>query len=144
VAASAATSIGIFRIRLPLSQYSPDSLSIRLSQAKTIAVRGTIAAKTSFPDSASSQFFINLDDNLQFDRAPNDPGNLSGYAVFGRVIGGMAGVDAIAMVQLGGGVGPPLPAARPRSGRRSRSMRGFMVAPRVAWRRPSYTTEQQR
>src|SRR5258708_18885642 len=70
-------------------------------------IRGTIAmARTGFPDSASSQFFINLDDNLQLDRAPNDPGNLSGYAVFGRVINGMAVVDAIAMVQLGGGIGP--------------------------------------
>ena len=78
-------------------------------------IRGTIAmARTSFPDSASSQFFINLDDNLQFDRAPNDPGNLSGYAVFGRVIDGMAVVDAIAMVQLGGGVGP-IPEASPRT-----------------------------
>ena len=37
-------------------------------------IRGTIAmARTSVPDSAGSQFFINLDDNLQFDRAPNDP-----------------------------------------------------------------------
>src|SRR5580765_6840741 len=33
-------------------------------------IRGTIAmARTNVPDSASSQFFINLDDNLQFDRA---------------------------------------------------------------------------
>jgi peptidyl-prolyl cis-trans isomerase A (cyclophilin A) len=56
--------------------------------------RGTIAmARTDFPDSATSQFFINVVDNL-----PLDPGKYtaSGYAVFGHVIAGMDVVDRIA------------------------------------------------
>jgi peptidyl-prolyl cis-trans isomerase A (cyclophilin A) len=78
-------------------------------------VRGTIAmARTNFPDSARSQFFINLEDNPELDRAPNDPGNLTGYAVFGRVIEGMTVIDSIAMVQLGGTLGP-IPQASPKT-----------------------------
>jgi cyclophilin family peptidyl-prolyl cis-trans isomerase len=52
-------------------------------------------ARTSQPDSATSQFFINVVDNpfLDFD-GPNKPG----YAVFGRVIEGMDVVDRIATV----------------------------------------------
>jgi len=58
-------------------------------------VRGTIAmARTSLPDSATSQFFINTVDNLYL-----DPGNgEAGYAVFGRVIEGMDVVEAIEAV----------------------------------------------
>jgi len=78
-------------------------------------VRGTIAmARTNFPNSARSQFFINLQDNSQLDRAPNDRSNLTGYTVFGHVIDGMAVIDAIAMVQLGGTLGP-IPEASPRT-----------------------------
>jgi len=58
--------------------------------------RGTIAmARTSQPNSATSQFFINQVDNpfLDFD-GPNKPG----YAVFGRVLEGMDVVDRIATV----------------------------------------------
>lgn len=78
-------------------------------------VRGTLSmARTSSPDSARSQFFINLEDNAQLDPAPNDPGNQTGYTVFGRVIDGMAVIDAIAMVQLGGTLGP-MPQASPRT-----------------------------
>jgi peptidyl-prolyl cis-trans isomerase A (cyclophilin A) len=54
---------------------------------------GTIAmARTSVPDSASSQFFINLVDNTGLDR-PKPDGH--GYAVFGKVISGMEVVTAI-------------------------------------------------
>lgn len=57
---------------------------------------GTIAmARTSDPDSAASQFFINLRDNLNLDWTPSNPG----YAVFGEVIDGMATVEAIAFQQ---------------------------------------------
>jgi cyclophilin family peptidyl-prolyl cis-trans isomerase len=46
-------------------------------------LRGTLAmAKTSDPDSATSQFFINLDDNLFLD----DPSNSGGFTVFGEVL----------------------------------------------------------
>jgi len=56
--------------------------------------RGTIAmARTSNPDSATCQFFINLVDNKGLD-APNPDGH--GYAVFGKVTKGMDVVDAIA------------------------------------------------
>ena len=58
--------------------------------------RGTIAmARTSAPDSASSQFFINHKDNAMLDY-PSPDGN--GYAVFGKVVEGMDNVDAIAAV----------------------------------------------
>lgn len=58
-------------------------------------VRGTIAmARTSDPDSATAQFFINTVDNSMLDyRAPTASG--WGYTVFGRVVNGMDVVDAI-------------------------------------------------
>ncbi len=58
--------------------------------------RGTLAmARTSSPDSATSQFFINLADNDFLDyRDQYNPG----YTVFGRVVEGMGAVDAIAGV----------------------------------------------
>ena len=63
--------------------------------------RGTIAmARTSDPNSATSQFFINLVDNnfLNF-RSPDVHGY--GYAVFGKVTEGMDVVDKIATVPTG-------------------------------------------
>jgi peptidyl-prolyl cis-trans isomerase A (cyclophilin A) len=58
--------------------------------------RGTIAmARTSVPDSATSQFFINVVDNPRLDY-PNPDGH--GYAVFGRVVAGMDVVDRIRAV----------------------------------------------
>jgi peptidylprolyl isomerase len=53
-------------------------------------VRGSMAmAKTSEPNSATSQFYINLVDNVRLD---------SNYSVFGRVVAGMNIVDAIGNV----------------------------------------------
>lgn len=61
-------------------------------------VRGTLAmARTAQVDSATSQFFINLRDNSFLDHGGRD----FGYAVFGRVTGGMDVVDAIAAVPTG-------------------------------------------
>ena len=58
--------------------------------------RGTIAmARTSIVDSATSQFFINLSNNVLLDHGVRD----YGYAVFGKVIAGMETVDAIAGVK---------------------------------------------
>ncbi|TVQ51880.1 MAG: hypothetical protein EA377_11410, partial [Phycisphaerales bacterium] len=55
--------------------------------------RGTLAmARTSDPDSATSQFYINVTDNPPLDRPM--AGNAA-YAVFGRVIHGMDVVDEI-------------------------------------------------
>lgn len=57
--------------------------------------RGTIAmARTATKDSATSQFFINVKDNLFLNHGERD----FGYAVFGRVIDGMDVADAIANV----------------------------------------------
>jgi len=68
----------------------------------------TIAmARTSDPDSATAQFFINVKDNesLNF---PNSMGN--GYTVFGKVISGTQTIDAIRKV-------PTMVAPAPRMGR---------------------------
>jgi peptidyl-prolyl cis-trans isomerase A (cyclophilin A) len=63
-------------------------------------VRGTIAmARTSDPNSATSQFFINVKDNQRLDQANAPDGN--GYAVFGKVVSGMEVVDKIKAVPVG-------------------------------------------
>jgi peptidyl-prolyl cis-trans isomerase A (cyclophilin A) len=60
-------------------------------------VRGSIAmARTGDPNSATSQFFINVQDNPRLDAANARDGN--GYAVFGKVISGMDVVDKIRVV----------------------------------------------
>jgi peptidyl-prolyl cis-trans isomerase A (cyclophilin A) len=60
---------------------------------------GTIAmARTADPNSATSQFFINVRDNVALD-APNPDGH--GYAVFGKVVSGMDVVTKIKAVQTG-------------------------------------------
>ena len=70
----------------------------------------TIAmARTSDPDSATSQFFINVKDNAALDY-PNAMGN--GYTVFGKVISGTQTIDAIRKV-------PTMVAPAPRMGRMS-------------------------
>ncbi len=62
-------------------------------------VRGTIAmARTNVPDSATSQFFINVKDNPNLDY-PSFDGH--GYAVFGQVTRGMDVVDKIRAVKTG-------------------------------------------
>jgi peptidyl-prolyl cis-trans isomerase A (cyclophilin A) len=68
----------------------------------------TIAmARTSDPDSATAQFFINVKDNPGLD-FPNAMGN--GYTVFGKVISGNQTIDAIRKV-------PTMVAPAPRMGR---------------------------
>lgn len=58
-------------------------------------MRGTIAmARTNAPDSATSQFFINVVDNAALDQ----PRGGAAYAVFGKVVAGMNAVDAIKVV----------------------------------------------
>lgn len=62
--------------------------------------RGTIAmARTSDPNSATAQFFINVKDNGFLNAAQSNDGN--GYAVFGKVVAGMDVVDKIRVVQTG-------------------------------------------
>lgn len=68
------------------------------SQSKNRNKRGTIAmARTSDPDSATSQFFINLKDNERLDWDKARDGH--GYCVFGKVIDGMDVVDEIGSVE---------------------------------------------
>ena len=68
----------------------------------------TIAmARTSDPDSATAQFFINVKDNDALNY-PNAMGN--GYTVFGKVISGTQTIDAIRKV-------PTMVAPAPRMGR---------------------------
>jgi peptidyl-prolyl cis-trans isomerase B (cyclophilin B) len=63
--------------------------------------RGTLAmARTDKADSATSQFFINVEDNSKLDRV-NDPQRV-GYAVFGRVLEGMDVADEIKFAKRDG------------------------------------------
>jgi peptidyl-prolyl cis-trans isomerase B (cyclophilin B) len=59
---------------------------------------GTIAmARTSDPNSATAQFFINVNDNASLNYTTSNPG----YAVFGSVTKGMDVVNKIKMVRTG-------------------------------------------
>jgi peptidyl-prolyl cis-trans isomerase A (cyclophilin A) len=69
-------------------------------------VRGTISmARTSDPDSATSQFFLNFVDNSA---GKLDPGGFSpdGYAVFGKITKGLDVLDKMEAL-AGPGDGPP-------------------------------------
>jgi cyclophilin family peptidyl-prolyl cis-trans isomerase len=62
--------------------------------------RGTVAmARTPKPDSATSQFFINVKGNDFLDK--ENARDMVGYCVFGRVIEGMDVVDKIRKVKTG-------------------------------------------
>ena len=77
--------------KAPIKNESPNGLS---------NVRGTIAmARTDRPDSATSQFFINVVDNAFLDKA--NARDKVGYCVFGKVIEGMDVVDKIRKVKTG-------------------------------------------
>lgn len=59
-------------------------------------LRGTIAmARTQDPDSATSQFFVNVSDNDFLNAGVRGPG----YTVFGKVTDGMGVIDRIASMQ---------------------------------------------
>lgn len=62
-------------------------------------LRGTVAmARTSVPDSATSEFYVNLVDNTFLDyRSAASPG----YAVFGKVVQGLNVIDAMATQPTG-------------------------------------------
>ncbi len=60
--------------------------------------RGTLsAARTADPDSATSQFYVNLENNATL----NASGSRAGYTVFGRVTDGMEVMDNIAALPTG-------------------------------------------
>ena len=73
-------------------------------------VAGTLAmARTSEPNSASSQFFINVKDNDFLNPSVGNPG----YTVFGKVIQGMDVVNKIKAVPTGSG--GPFPSDVPKT-----------------------------
>jgi len=75
--------------------------------------RGTIAmARTSDPQSATAQFFINYADNAFLDyKSPTPQG--WGYAVFGEIVQGMDVVDKMATIPTG--LGGPMPTDVPQT-----------------------------
>ncbi len=86
--------------------YLPDHQTLRptnppiVNEAKADVKneKGTLSmARTSAPNSATSQFFINLVDNSALDKTANS----AGYAVFGKVISGMDTVEAMTKVEPG-------------------------------------------
>ena len=65
-------------------------------------LRGTLAmARTNDPQSATAQFFINVEANPALDHTGKDHSRAWGYAVFGAVVDGMNVVDDIRFVPTG-------------------------------------------
>jgi len=83
-----------------LVKKTEQSAPIELESNKGLSnVRGSLAmARTNLPNSATSEFYINLVNNVSLDykNAANP-----GYAVFGKVVQGMEVVDAIAAEPTG-------------------------------------------
>jgi cyclophilin family peptidyl-prolyl cis-trans isomerase len=85
-----------------LNQKKTERKVINESKNRLHTDRGTLAmARTSDPDSAGSQFFINQRNNPRLDWTPFKPG----YTVFGEVITGMRIVDFMASTPTGNAVG---------------------------------------
>jgi cyclophilin family peptidyl-prolyl cis-trans isomerase len=85
-----------------LKQKKTERKVINESKNRVHNDRGTLAmARTSDPDSAGSQFFINQRNNPRLDWTPFKPG----YTVFGEVISGMRIVDWMASTPTGNAVG---------------------------------------
>ena len=85
-----------------LNQKKTERKVINESKNRLHNDRGTLAmARTSDPDSAGSQFFINQRNNPRLDWTPFKPG----YTVFGEVITGMRIVDFMACTPTGNAVG---------------------------------------
>lgn len=75
----------------PIINEAPNGLSNK---------RGTVAmARTNNPHSATSQFFINVEDNQKLDYVRQGSSSDWGYAVFGKVISGLDVVDNIRSVE---------------------------------------------
>jgi cyclophilin family peptidyl-prolyl cis-trans isomerase len=73
------------------------------SKAGVLNVPGTIAmARTGDPNSATSQFFINVADNQRLNFRSADPQGY-GYTAFGKVVSGMDVVNKIAKIPTGSG-----------------------------------------
>ena len=82
------------------------------SKAGLSNVPGTVSmARTSDPNSATAQFFINVADNKRLDFRSADPAGY-GYTVFGKVVQGMDVVNKIAKAPKGA-TGPVPPGINP-------------------------------
>ena len=97
------TSLGSFLIELH-TEDAPITCKNFLEYATsghfdgTVFRRGSLSmARTNDPDSATSQFFVNLKDNAFLDPGRGN----AGYAVFAHVMEGMDVVDKIAAVKTG-------------------------------------------
>jgi peptidyl-prolyl cis-trans isomerase A (cyclophilin A) len=77
--------------RAPVYNESRNGLSNR---------RGTVAMirEPDSPHSATSEFFVNLTDNPEFDFKTADDDDVPGYCVFGEIVAGMDVVDRIAQL----------------------------------------------
>ncbi len=85
-----------------LKQKKTERKVINESKNRVHNNRGTLAmARTSDPDSAGSQFFINQRNNPRLDWTPFKPG----YTVFGEVLTGIRIVDFMASTPTGNAVG---------------------------------------
>ena len=80
-----------------MSPVNPPYASINLETPNGLSnLTGTLAmARTSDPNSATSQFYINVADNTNLDYVDS---NNPGYAVFGKVVTGLDVVNSIATV----------------------------------------------
>ncbi len=110
-----------------IGRNSPIALEYKLPN-----VRGTLAmARTSALNSATSEWFFNVDDNT----TALGTGNGGGYAVFARVLGsGMSVVDAIAALptfNVDGGVFATLPLRDVVTGQASIQLANFIVVTSV-------------
>jgi len=73
-------------------------------------LRGTVSmARTSEVNSATSQFFINVEVNGALDHVSKENSRSWGYTVFGQVVDGMDVVDDIRFVKTGQGDVPHVP-----------------------------------
>lgn len=80
----------------PVKNETPQSFKAGLKNSK-----GTVAmARTSDPDSATAQFFINTADNVSLD-FKNESADGIGYCAFGRVVEGMEVALKIEQVKTG-------------------------------------------
>lgn len=82
----------------PAMQQKPTRDPIPLESRNGLKnLKGTIAmARTMVPNSATSQFFINVQDNPFLDQPNSQDGQ--GYAVFGKVVSGMDVIEKIRTV----------------------------------------------
>jgi peptidyl-prolyl cis-trans isomerase A (cyclophilin A) len=87
---------GGFAATDPIKQKKTHDPIVNESKNGVTNERGTLAmARTSDPNSATSQFFINTVNNNSLNPGQGDP---NGYAVFGKVVDGMDVVDRIEAV----------------------------------------------